>query len=682
MVVARLRRVLLVSRPRSWIQTGLPFLVAAFDVTRELTPLLVVGTLYFLGPYSLLLNGANEAYRSAPGAGDGPAERESPERDTWIAVSVTNLPFLAVLTIFGGPAAGLALLLAVAAAIAYSDPPARTRERPILDAATSALHFVLPAACGFLVVGRPVEALPWMALFAFTAWAMASYVLDACRRVETDRAAFISSVATEVGARAASVGAFAGYAVAVILTARIDGAGGLLAAAGLALYLLLPMMIVSGPAEDAAQRAWAAFTGLNPLIGLWLAAILSWSWAIVRPGSWELVIGLASGAALVVLFDVVATRFVTRRRRIPTHGRTPRETDESPLTIVVPCRDRAADLPACLAALRVQTHPDPTILVVDDGSTDGSLQLARELLGDDGQVIETPPMPPGWNGAGWVRDVGARAAGGDLILFVDPGTVLAPVAVRILVEQLGADRWDMLSGLTQFAMPTRVERVVTPGFAMVLFGLIPIWLSRRTAGRPARLAFAYSPLLLVRREAYLASGGHAATPGSARPDVDLARTFVRGGHRVGAVYAADLGSTRLESTVAGSLATWRRMVLSYAGGSLAGAVAIVLGQLLAFGLPLILPIAAILTGAPTAVTTATLVPLLLLLVARLELAITQHQPITTIVWHPLTLALATAGQIAGIGDFVVGRSPDPHGRVIEGRSTVADDVARYHQPLT
>jgi hypothetical protein len=655
MVVARLRRVLLVSRPRSWIQTGLPFLVAAFDVTGQFTPLLIIGTVYFLGPYGLLLHGADDAYRSASG-NDDPATGPPPgARDTWITIALTNLPFLVVLTVLAGPVAGLALLLAVAAAIAYSDPPARTRERPIVDSATSALHLVLPAICGFLVAGLSVAALPWAALVAFTAWAMASHALDACRRAGTDRASGVASVATELGTRVTAAGSLLGYAVAVALVAT-GGLGGLLAAAGLALYLLLPAMVVIDPVEAAAERAWTAFTGLNVLVGLWLAGILLWSWGIIRPDPWPSAIGVATGAVLVVLFDLIATRLVTRRRRIPSHGRTPRETDESPLTIVVPCHDAANDLPACLAALRAQTHPDPSILVVDDGSIDGTLELARGLLGDDGQVMAAPPRPPGWGGS-WARDVGVRAAGGDLILFVDPDTVLAPVAVRILVEQLGAARLDMLSGLTRFAMPTRAERIGIPSFALVLFGLVPIWLSRLTAGRPPRLAFAYGPLLLVRHEAYVATGGYAATPGSGRAEIDLARTFVRGDRRVGSVYAADLGSTHHRLGAAGAVTAWRRLTVAYVGGSLAGTVTVVLAQLLAFGVPLALPIVALVTGAPAAVTAGAIVPLLLLIVARLALAITQRQPITTILWHPLTVALMTAGQVGGIADFVVGRSP-------------------------
>ena len=183
------------------------------------------------------------------------------------------------------------------------------------------------------------------------------------------------------------------------------------------------------------------------------------------------------------------------------------------MTIVVPCRDEAWRLPECLDALTRQTYADATILVVDDGSSDGSAEIAAELLGSAGQVVIAPPKPDDWTGKSWACQVGAENSAGDLLLFVDADTVLVPVALRILVEQLDRRRLDMLSGLTRFAMPTRGERVAVPGFPMLLFGFVPVWLTGLLRGRPSRAAFAYGPLMLVRRDAYEATGGHGATAG-------------------------------------------------------------------------------------------------------------------------------------------------------------------------
>ena len=55
-----IRDLLLASRPVSWINTGLPYLAAAFDQTRALDAAVILGTLYFLVPYNILLYGVND----------------------------------------------------------------------------------------------------------------------------------------------------------------------------------------------------------------------------------------------------------------------------------------------------------------------------------------------------------------------------------------------------------------------------------------------------------------------------------------------------------------------------------------------------------------------------------------------------------------------------------------------
>ena len=92
------RDLLALSQPRAWPTTALPFAVAAYDAGRGLSPALVLGTLYFLGPFHLLIHGVD------PSA--VPAERA---RSTRFAIALTNLPLLAVLVLLGGAAAGLAL---------------------------------------------------------------------------------------------------------------------------------------------------------------------------------------------------------------------------------------------------------------------------------------------------------------------------------------------------------------------------------------------------------------------------------------------------------------------------------------------------------------------------------------------------------------------------------------------
>jgi hypothetical protein len=381
-----------------------------------------------------------------------------------------------------------------------------------------------------------------------------------------------------------------------------------------------------------------------------LVVLLLQHWGITPFDAWTVAIIVPTGLAAYALGNILAIRIATRRHRVPSDGQV---TDDGPsVTIIVPCHDAALDLPACLAALRAQTYPDVTVLVVDDASTDGSADEAAAWIGADA-VLEAPARPDGWTTRAWARRVGVAAATTDLVLFVDPGVVLAPIAVRILVEQTVARRDDLLLGLPRDLLATPAERAAVPGFALVQYGFAPLWWPAITGNRPAALAFGDGGLVLVRRTAFVATTAADAEP--APPDDSLPRLLSRAGSRVAAVRMANLAGERRYRSVAEVIAAWRLRILPFGRGRLAGAFAIVALVVMTYLVPLLLPAVAVLGREDPDVIAASLIPLAVLLVARAALMITQRQSPTTLAWHPVTVIVMLIGQVAGIADHVLGR---------------------------
>ena len=642
-----LRAFLAVGRPRAWLATSLPFLIAAVDVQRGVTPVVFLGFLYFLLPFDLLVQGIDEL--SVPDAA----------RRTRITIAATNLPFVAVLVLWSGALAGLALGLAIAAAIAYSAPPVRLRARPVLDAVSGALLVVLPAVSGTFMGGGAVVDLPWVALAALGAWTFASYALRSIGRIESDRLAGIASTAVKLGAQGAAALVLAAYVAAAGIAATM-GAPGTLVGAALLLYVLLPIMVLAPSRQDptaqvaAARRAWRTFDGLNAVVGLWLGFLLLRHWHVIVASPWAVAIVGSAVAAGYVGFNAVATRLATWRRRVPeTAGSTPEDVPS--LTVVVPCGTDTERLSDTIAALRDQTYADLTILIVADEVGDQAVGAAEAAVGYDGRVVTAPAAPVDWERDAWIRRIGADEADTDLLLFIGADTLLAPIATRILVEQLLVRRLDLLSGVTRFAMSTPGERAGVPGFPMLLFGFVPVWLSTLTRGRPAPLAFAYEPMMLLRREAFDEVEGSGSEAPVGRSGLGLAQALSRAGRRVGVVHAAGLGVIHHDRTVGETVRDWRHRFVSAVGGSLAVAIVTILLEVLAFAVPVLLPFAAVLSGAEVRTVVASLVPLALLMAGRLLICLTQRQPPTAIIWHPVTVIVTLVGQVAGIADVVTGR---------------------------
>jgi glycosyltransferase involved in cell wall biosynthesis len=88
------------------------------------------------------------------------------------------------------------------------------------------------------------------------------------------------------------------------------------------------------------------------------------------------------------------------------------------LSVVIPARNAAAFLAAAVASVRAQTSPVTEIVVVDDGSTDATAQLAAEL---GARVVTQAPA-----GAAAARNHGAEIATGEWLAFLDADDLWLP----------------------------------------------------------------------------------------------------------------------------------------------------------------------------------------------------------------------------------------------------------------
>jgi 4-hydroxybenzoate polyprenyltransferase len=283
------RQVVGSSRPVSWINTAYPF-AAAYLLTGGLdtagTTTLVIGTLYFLIPYNLLMYGLNDVWdyesdlrNPRKGGIEGVVLSRRWHRLTvWSAV-VTNAPFCAYLVVVGDVRSTAVLAVSLFAVVAYSAPGLRFKERPVLDSATSATHFVSPAAFGLVLAGGEATGPVLAALAGFFLWGMASQAFGAVQDVAADRAAGISSVATWLGAARTVRLSMAGYVAAglVLLGAGWPGA--------LAAVLVVPYVVSVAPfraladAEcELANAGWRRFLWLNLVTGFLVTQLLIAVW--------------------------------------------------------------------------------------------------------------------------------------------------------------------------------------------------------------------------------------------------------------------------------------------------------------------------------------------------------------------------------------------------------------------
>nr|WP_237418365.1 glycosyltransferase [Actinomadura rayongensis] len=271
---------------------------------------------------------------------------------------------------------------------------------------------------------------------------------------------------------------------------------------------------------------------------------------------------------------------------------------------VVPARDEAAVLPDTLPTLLAQEYPGPfRVVLVDDGSSDGTAALAKRLAAGaaaDLEVVAARERPAGWAGKVWAMSEGVRAAARDrpeFVLFTDADIAYRPGAVAGLVRAaLGRDR-DLVSRMALLSVATGWERLVVPAFVYFFAQLYPF---RRVGRDGSRTAAAAGGCMLVRRTALDRAGGLAAIGGALIDDVALGRLLKRSGARCELRLARDVESRRPYPRLADLWAMVVRSAyhqLRYSPALLAATVA---GLAVLYGVPPVAAIAGAATGNGTA----------------------------------------------------------------------------------
>jgi glycosyltransferase involved in cell wall biosynthesis len=197
------------------------------------------------------------------------------------------------------------------------------------------------------------------------------------------------------------------------------------------------------------------------------------------------------------------------------------------ISIIVPARNEEASLGECLQSLVCQTGVAYEIIVVDDGSTDRTREIAESFAGV--RVISGGPLPAGWTGKNNALVAGAGIARADWLLFTDADTMHLPGSLAQALGEAQRESADLLSYSPEQVVRSFAEQAVQP---VVFAELAAEYPAAKVLDQNSGIVAANGQYILVRRAAYEAAGGHRAIAEEILEDVALAMAFRRAGLRV------------------------------------------------------------------------------------------------------------------------------------------------------
>jgi chlorobactene glucosyltransferase len=226
------------------------------------------------------------------------------------------------------------------------------------------------------------------------------------------------------------------------------------------------------------------------------------------------VIGFLTVTTLIEISNWFTLRHLEEFTMLP---RVPR------VSILVPARNEAQVIERCITSLLAQDYPDFEVLVLDDGSTDGTGEVLHRLAVEDSRlcVLEGHPLPTGWIGKHWACQQLLEKADGEYVLYVDADTWHHPSAVRNGVAGMLTWNLDLLSAIPREVVGTFGELLTVPMPVWSFFALLPMWLAFHT--ETPVLASAIGQYMMFRSTSLRQVGGYERVRSNAVDDLSLAR---------------------------------------------------------------------------------------------------------------------------------------------------------------
>jgi len=256
------------------------------------------------------------------------------------------------------------------------------------------------------------------------------------------------------------------------------------------------------------------------------------------------------------------------------------------VSIVIPARNEAVTVGRVVESHLRSDYPKKEIIVVDDGSTDGTAEAARSCasrFSSPLNVLQVKQTPEGWSGKVYAMHRGVEAASGRYILFTDADIVWDPDLLSLLVAESISENLGLNSRMVLLSVEGFWERVLVPAFVFFFSLLYPF---RAVSRRGSKYAAAAGGCMLVNCKALEAAGGLESIKDAIIDDISLARRIKQAGFPLRLCLSSRARSLRRYPKLRDFWHTVTRTAfteLRYSVLRLAGAT---VALLLAFGAPL------------------------------------------------------------------------------------------------
>lgn len=545
-----IKEILAASRPVSWINTAAPFIVGYLISIKSFDLTALVGTIYFLFPYNLLMYGVNDIYdyesdikNPRKNSVEGAILKKTKHNQLWLAILLVNLPFILYFLTIDDMIVRVGIVLLVFFCLSYSAKPLRFKEVPFLDALNSSIHFVGPFVFGLIFAGSTREY--WPVILAFLCWGMASQAFGSIQDIKPDRAAQIKSIGTVLGAKRTNTFILIMYTITCLITLIYYFPMGVIVSLLLSIYVLNTLIFrkyKSDARSNQYHRGWQNFMWLNIIVGFGICQVLLFAYdPFGISQNYILLFGF-----FLLMFFFAQLGLTIYNIRAFVRPSTKRLQEWPKISIIMHAYNQQDNISSTLLAVLGQQYPNFEVIFTDLGSSDNTRKIAESFQDPRLKIVETKPIESGWTLNAWVSQQLLKKSTGDIVVLLGADTILLANSLSIIAGLIEHKNLSLVSILPADQNQSIAQQIILSQNHYFMLGLFPSAYMAKTKPKSVN---ASGNLMAFVRSSVMSLGGFELVRKSPLEDFDLAAAIKSKGLNTSFFLGTDIATSQNHSSL-------------------------------------------------------------------------------------------------------------------------------------
>lgn len=328
----------------------------------------------------------------------------------------------------------------------------------------------------------------------------------------------------------------------------------------------------------------------------------------------EALLVLPGLAFLLVLFNSLSIRVVINKPAVVSEE----------VSILIPMRNEEKNVSGCVETVINQVGLESfEILVLNDESVDQTKQELSKFT--QIKALEGKKLPNGWLGKLWALDQLVEESKGEYLVFLDADVRLTSNAVASGIKTMR--EWDFMSAYPKQIMGGFLQRIFQPLLQWSWMSSVPLLVSQKLSIKS--MVVANGQFLIIKRDAYLKSGGHKLIKAEVLDDLMIAKQLVRSGFKGGVAEGSQVASCNMYESSMQLIKGYQKSLWKAFGSPIGGLLVVII--LFVSG---VLPFVLALLGSEIG-----LISYALIVASRILSAIRTNTIPNTAILHPVAVIL-------------------------------------------